>query len=113
VLYLDVSKVDRVLHLPPRLLLPRLSVSYSPSVALYPSQTTEGACRGMAARTQAHSPLPLRGLLTLRFTFSVRRGCLDGMLPLVGLGPRAGPRFGLLRLGAACGRAASGRCPKR
>jgi hypothetical protein len=25
-LYLDVSKLDRVLHLPPRLLLPRLSV---------------------------------------------------------------------------------------
>jgi hypothetical protein len=29
VLYLDVSKIDQVLHLPPRLLLPRLSVSSS------------------------------------------------------------------------------------
>ena len=41
VLYLDVSKVDRVLHVP-RFLLPRLGVSSSPSAALHPSQTAEG-----------------------------------------------------------------------
>jgi hypothetical protein len=37
VLYLDVSKVDRVLHFPPRFLLPRLGVFSSPSAALHPS----------------------------------------------------------------------------
>jgi len=47
VLYLDVSKVDRVLHVP-RFLLPRLGVSSSPSAALHPSQTAEGAQRGPA-----------------------------------------------------------------
>jgi hypothetical protein len=40
---LDVSKVDRVLHLPPRLLLPRLDVSSSSSAALHPSQTAGDA----------------------------------------------------------------------
>ena len=39
----DVSKVDQVLHLPPRVLLPRLDVSSSSSAALPSSQTTEGA----------------------------------------------------------------------
>jgi hypothetical protein len=66
VLHLDISKVDKVLHLLPHLLLPRLSVSSSASAALLPSQSAEG-CNGtdrgcalkMAARTQAH-PLPFR-----------------------------------------------------
>jgi hypothetical protein len=40
---LHVSKVDRVLHLPPRLLLPRLDVSSSSSAALHPSQTAGDA----------------------------------------------------------------------
>jgi hypothetical protein len=43
-LYLDVSKVNWVLHLPSCLLLPHLSAS-APSAALYPSQTAEGARR--------------------------------------------------------------------
>ena len=67
VLHLDVLKVDRVLHLPPRLLLPHLGVSSSPSAALHASQTGEGARRGpaegtrggMAGRTRAYA-LPLR-----------------------------------------------------
>jgi hypothetical protein len=45
VLYLDVSKVDMVLHLPPRLMLPRIGVSFSRSAALHPSQTAEVARR--------------------------------------------------------------------
>jgi hypothetical protein len=44
-LHLDVSKVDRVMHLPARLLLSRLGVSSSPFVALHPSHTAEGARR--------------------------------------------------------------------
>jgi hypothetical protein len=80
VLYLDVSKVDWVLHLPPRfqlprLQLPRLGVSSSPSATLHPSQTKEGGAvrvgeggvpgpanrtrRGIAARTRAHA-IPFR-----------------------------------------------------
>ena len=63
VLYLDVLKVDRVLHLPSRLLLPRLGVPSSPSAALHPSLTAEWAPRGLverahqgiAARTRAHA----------------------------------------------------------
>jgi hypothetical protein len=63
VLRLDVLKVDRVLHLFPRLLLPYLGVSSSPYIALHPSQTVEGARRGavegehqaMAAQTQVHA----------------------------------------------------------
>jgi hypothetical protein len=59
VLHLDVSKVDRMLHIPPRLLLSRLGVLSSPSTALHPSQTAErarqgpveGAHLGMVART--------------------------------------------------------------
>ena len=43
VLHLDVLEVDRVLHFPPRLLLPRLGVSSLPSVVLHPSQTAEEA----------------------------------------------------------------------
>jgi hypothetical protein len=42
-LHLDILKVDQVLHLSPRLLLPRLGVSCSPS--LHPSQTAEGVRR--------------------------------------------------------------------
>jgi hypothetical protein len=61
VLRLNVLKVDRVLHFPPHLLLPYLGVSSSPSAALHPSQTAEGARqgsaqgarRGMVARTRA------------------------------------------------------------
>jgi hypothetical protein len=63
VLRLDVLKVDRVLHLSPRLLLPYLGVSSSPYVVLHPSQTVEGAQWGavegehqaMAAQTQVHA----------------------------------------------------------
>jgi hypothetical protein len=36
-LYREVLKLDRVLHLPAHLLLPRLGVSFSPSVVLHPS----------------------------------------------------------------------------
>ena len=43
VLHLDILKVDRVLHLPPHLLLPCLGVSSLPSAALHPSLITEGA----------------------------------------------------------------------
>jgi hypothetical protein len=46
-LHMDVSKIDRVLHLSPRFLLPHLGVS-SPCVALHPSQIAEGAQRGSA-----------------------------------------------------------------
>jgi hypothetical protein len=46
VLYMDVSKVDRVLHLSSRFLLPRFGVSSSSSAALHSSQTAEGAQRG-------------------------------------------------------------------
>jgi hypothetical protein len=48
VLYLDVLKVDRVLHLPSRFLLSHLGVSSSHYVALHPYQTAEGAQRGPA-----------------------------------------------------------------
>jgi hypothetical protein len=62
-LHLDVSKVDQVLYLPPRLLLSRLGISSSSFVALHLSQTAEGARRGlvegarqgMVARTRAHA----------------------------------------------------------
>jgi hypothetical protein len=43
VLHLYVSKVDRLLHLPRRLLLPRLGVFSSPFVAMHHSQTAESA----------------------------------------------------------------------
>jgi hypothetical protein len=47
-----------------------------------------------------------KGHVALRFVFHVTQGCLDGMLPLVGVGLGAGPQFGWLGLGAASGRAA-------
>ena len=79
VLHPDVSKVDRVLHLPPYLLLPHLGVSSPPSVALHPSQTAAGASgegtpTDGGAHASACSPLPLRGQVALRFTFSVILG---------------------------------------
>jgi hypothetical protein len=69
---------------------------------LHPSQTgermhrglEEGAWQGMAARIRAaRSPLPLHGQVALQFTFSVTHRCLYEMLPLVGLGLGARPRF--------------------
>ena len=62
VLHLNVSKVDRVLHLPPRFLLPRLGVSSSSrhrlgmrrSLSLFPMMVTFGAVqapRGRGKRT--------------------------------------------------------------
>jgi hypothetical protein len=55
VLYLDVSKVDRVLYLPPR-----LGVSSASSAALHHSQTAEEARRGSGdggTNASARSPL--------------------------------------------------------
>ena len=75
VLYLDVSKVDRVLHLPPHLLLSRLGVSLL-STALHPPQTREGGAGDGGMDASARSRLLLRGQVALRFTFSVMRGCL-------------------------------------
>jgi hypothetical protein len=51
VLHLDVSEIDRVLHLHPRLMLSRLGV-FSYYVALHLSQTAEGARR---ARWMGHA----------------------------------------------------------
>jgi hypothetical protein len=51
----ECFKSKSVLYLPPRLLLPRLVVSSSPSAALHPSQAAEGACHGMTAQTRAHA----------------------------------------------------------
>jgi hypothetical protein len=51
VLHLDLSDIDRVLHLHPRLLLSRLGV-FSYYVALHLSQTAEGAWR---ARWMGHA----------------------------------------------------------
>ena len=104
VLHLDVSKVDRVLHLPPRLLLPRLGVSSSPSTTLHHSQIMMGDRGGGASRdgnvdVSARSPLLLRAQVALWFTFSITWGSLDGTLPLVGL-----------RLGAASGHATGVGC---
>ena len=75
VLYLDISKVDQVLHLPFRFLLSLFGVVSSPSAALHPNQTVEGAqrgpakgvrwgpmdrtCRGIVTRTRAHA-IPFR-----------------------------------------------------
>jgi hypothetical protein len=55
VLHLDVSKVDRVLHLSHRFLLPRFGVSSSPSVALNPyegdaARAGEGGALGAGGR---------------------------------------------------------------
>jgi hypothetical protein len=97
-----------VLHVPSRLLLSRLGVSSSPSAALHPSRIGKGATLGDGSTVaSARSPLSLRGQVALRFTFFLLRGdALDGMLPLVGLGLGAEPRFGWLGLGAVFRRAA-------
>jgi hypothetical protein len=50
VLYLDISKVDQVLRLPPRFLLPHLGIFSSLSIVLHHSQTAEGVQRGPAKR---------------------------------------------------------------
>ena len=55
------------------------------------------------ADASARSPLLLRGQIALLFTFFVTQGCLDRMLPLVGLRLGVGPRFGWLGLGAVSG----------
>ena len=63
VLHLNVSKVDRMLHLPPRILLPHLDVSSFFCCLASSSQTTKGGRpgpvggerRGMVARTRAHA----------------------------------------------------------
>jgi hypothetical protein len=53
VLHLDILKVDQVLNLPPRLLLPHVGVFFLLNVVLYPSQTAKEARRGMVAWTRA------------------------------------------------------------
>jgi hypothetical protein len=60
VLHLNISKVDRVLHLPHRLLLPHLSVSSSPSPALHPSHYGEDALGWRRGCERALSPSRLR-----------------------------------------------------
>jgi hypothetical protein len=84
VLYLYVSKVYRVLHLPPRFLLPRFGVSLSPSAALHiyllilQRWRSEGQQRGCAGASgwdapgdcgtgaSARSPLSLRRHVALQ-----------------------------------------------
>jgi hypothetical protein len=46
VLHLDVTKVNRLVHLSPRLLLSRLGISSSPFVALHTYRIAEGHGRG-------------------------------------------------------------------
>ena len=62
----------------------------------------EGAQGDGGADRSAHSLVPLRGHVALRFTFSIKRGRLDGMLPLVDLRLGARSRFDWLGLEAAC-----------
>jgi hypothetical protein len=69
VLHLDVSKVDRMLHLPPRLLLPCLGVSSLPSAVLHLLRLWGGAVRDGDANVSTCSPLPSSGQVSLRFTF--------------------------------------------
>jgi hypothetical protein len=74
---------------------------------LHPSQTEEGARRGMAAQTRAHvSSLIMRAVSASVHFFLCTRGCLDRMLLLVALRLETGPRFGWLRLRVASGYAA-------
>ena len=77
VLYLDVSKLDRVLHLPHRFLLPRLGVSSSPSAEGASGAggwDTPGDC---GTDVSARSPLLLRGQVAHQFPliFYFYAGC--------------------------------------
>jgi hypothetical protein len=74
---------------------------------LHPSQTEEGARRGMEAQTRAHVSSPItRAVSASVHFFLCMRGCLDRMLLMVGLRLETGSRFGWLRLRAASGYAA-------
>jgi hypothetical protein len=71
VLHLDVLKVDQVLHLSSRLLLP---ASFSDYRAGTVRADRGGAPGNGNADVSACSLLPLRRQVALRFTFSVIRG---------------------------------------